>query len=62
MDVSDKYMSSVSPVYPECHMVINKIVTNNLENNKAVFVTEVAGAFTERLEWLYLIIILLIML
>ena len=39
-----------------------KIVTNNLENNKAVFVNEVAGAFTERLEWLYLIIILLIML
>ena len=39
-----------------------KIVTNNLENNKAVFVTEAAGAFTERLEWLYLIIILLIML
>ena len=41
-----------------------KILTNNLENKKAVFVTEVAGelAFTERLERLYLIIILLIIL
>ena len=41
-----------------------KILTNNLENNKAVFVTEVARelTFTERLERLYLIIILLIML
>ena len=46
---------------PHGNQLVN-IVTNNLENNKAVFVTEAAGTFTERLEWLYLIIILLIML